>query len=339
MVVVYGGKGLDDLWGLGKLSENVFDPSVDGVDGVRIAVKPIAGLSLGYALPFKSTGEPLGDVFGSSVFGALYKSDLFSIALSAALKPGTDKVKAGEQGKNWEVKWNDPDWEVVDKPSAGADALDPWVRILAGVEVNPIAGLLVIVDGDIDTRKARDDKNKAINDRNGYIRIGPFVQYSTGPLAAHVQGDITIRNDGYGKNNGKALKGEKIKDYLGYLDNIVKFEGGKDAKTEDWVPVEKIGDPIVAVELGASYGITETINAYLNLGSDNVLYPLGTEDVPGSGIYAKPGVKIALGSSSIEIFDKINGIGAPALKKGSNNGKDDLSSLTNQFQIDLNWSF
>jgi hypothetical protein len=332
MVVVYGGKGLDDLWGLGKLSENVFDPSVDGVDGVRIAVKPIAGLSLGYALPFQLTPQPVADAFRSSIFGALYKSDLFSVALSAALKPATEKATKDAFVLQDLTKITDEDDSPFRK--VGSADYDPWVRILVGIEVNPIAGLLVIVDGDIDTRKAFDDKNKAINDRNGYIRIGPFVQYSTGPLAAHVKGDITINNDGYGKD----IKGKKK--------TVVEFKGkdaysGKDdfspkghlaggaPKTESW------GDTVVGVELGAGYDITETINAYLNVGSDNVLYLIGDDKAPGNGIYAKPGVKISLGSSSIEIFDKINGIAAPAKKAAP----DDISSLTNQFQIDLNWSF
>ncbi|MDR1468324.1 MAG: hypothetical protein LBT00_03420 [Spirochaetaceae bacterium] len=50
-VVVYGGKIGDDLWGLGKLSINAFDPSLDGITGVRAAFNIVDGLSFGFGLP------------------------------------------------------------------------------------------------------------------------------------------------------------------------------------------------------------------------------------------------------------------------------------------------
>jgi hypothetical protein len=63
---------------------------------------------------------------------------------------------------------------------------------------------------------------------------------------------------------------------------------------------------------------------------------------PGAGIFVKPGVKIALGSTSIEIFDKVNGIGATSLQKSGAKQDDppiSISPVTNQVQIDLNWKF
>jgi hypothetical protein len=63
-----------------------------------------------------------------------------------------------------------------------------------------------------------------------------------------------------------------------------------------------------------------------------VAYLAGEDGNPGAGLYIKPGIKFTLGSSSIEIFDKINKLGAADKAGGA-------SSIVNQFQIDLNWSF
>ncbi|MDR1095385.1 MAG: hypothetical protein LBL31_03250 [Spirochaetaceae bacterium] len=278
-IVVHGGKGIDDLWGLGKLSENVFDPSVDGVDGVRIAFNLLPGLSFGYALPVKVDAQPIGDVFGSSVFGGLYKSSIFTAALSVALNPATDA-------------------EVTPV----VPAYDPWTRILIGVEVNPVDIFKIIVDADIDTRK-NDDHGKT-----GYIRIAPHVQYSGGPITAHARGDILIQNDDKG--------------VVDYDTNMVLTE---ETTYVNYVPVEKVGDTSIAFRVGGAYQFNDTANAYLQLGSDNVSF------FDGNGLYVKLGTVINLGPSAIEIFDKVNRIGADDF--GGN------SPLTNQFQIDFAWKF
>jgi hypothetical protein len=319
-VVVHGGKGIDDLWGLGKLSENVFDPNVDGVNGVRVAFNLIDGLGFGIALPMEAynpdststnpqTAQPVGDVFSSSVFAGLYTSPLVSGAFGVKLNPSKEDLSAS--------------------PTYSYDA---WTRIILGVEVNPISGLLIILDADIDTRKYQDSDGVQVGEKNGYVRIGPLFQYSTGKLTAHLKGDIAIQNDGYGN-----LKGENIADFIGAYgsSNYDDFIGNHAL----YVPVENVGDPSIAFEIGAGYNITDNVNAYFNLGSDNIMWLKGDGDkgLPGNGIFAKPGVKITLGNASIEIFDKINGIGTAKLTQGP--GLDDISFLTNQFQIDLNWVF
>jgi hypothetical protein len=324
-VVVYGGKGLDDLWGLGKLSANVFDPSVDGVDGIRLAFNLVDGLSLGYALPVTAAKQPIADVFGSSVFGGLYKSDLVTVALGVALNPGTDKKKAGDD--SWKVV---PDattgWKFETVSGSGpVPAYDPWVRLLFGVEVNPIPGLSALVDLDLDTRKYMDTA------KIGYVRIGPRVSYSTGPLTAHLKGDITIQNE--------TLK-DATKDQSTSTATEKPPVPNSESYARDGGPVKELGDPSALVELGGKYAITDTVSAYLNLGSDNVLWLAGEKNKPvGAGFYAKPGLTIKLGpSSSIEIFDKINKIGATEIPAVTG-GPKARSPITNQFQIELVWSF
>jgi hypothetical protein len=109
------------------------------------------------------------------------------------------------------------------------------------------------------------------------------------------------------------------------------------ANPERYVPVEYTGDPIIAARIGVDYKVSDTIGAYLQIGSDNVAWFAGDKDKgqPGAGFYAKPGIKFTFGTSSIEIFDKINRIGAAS----KTNADGDYSPITNQFQVDFNWVF
>jgi hypothetical protein len=375
-IVVSGGDIGDDLWGLGKLA-NVFDPNLDAVDGARVEFKLFDGLSFGYALPL--TEGAIGDVFGSSIVGALFKSSFISGAFGLALHPGTDKVEAGkdtwsfvsvpvdgsgnekeltETEKEQLVHGTQEDGDKYDptgitygnvwRKTAGSPAVaayDPWLDVILGVEVNPIDVLKIVVDARIDTRKYADGKtsfdpksaasaDNRVNDKNGYIRIGPLVQFASGPLTAHVRGDITLQNDGFGKDStDKANKGQPVNYASTKALKLIK-----DAHA-NWVNVENLGDMSIAFRVGGDYKFNSTVNAYLQVGSDNVAW------FAGNGLYVKPGVKIALGTASIEIFDKLGQIGADKTKVAT----DDLASpsvavkahspFTNQFQIDFNWIF
>jgi hypothetical protein len=329
-VVVSGGHIGDDLWGLGKLGANVFDPSLDAVIGARVAFNIVDGLSFGVAFPFngvtyynydssefkKKTGaRTLGDAFGGAVIGGLYKSSLFSAAAGVRLYSAIDsKAHGGAADTSDGTKYGD---------------VDGYADIIAGVEVNPVDGIKVVVDSRFDTRKLNKDKN--IQDSKvGYARIGPLVQYSAGPLTAHLRGDITLQNDGY----IKGLKGKSLEDVA-----LAVLADGVDAdKVEstikgwhaaDWVPVEKLGDSILGIRAGAAYQVSELLNAYVQIGSDNIGY------IKGAGLYIKPGVKFTVGGGSIEIFDKVNRLGAEDLKAGTK----DYSPINNQIQIDFNWVF
>jgi hypothetical protein len=291
----------DDLWGLGKLGTNVFDPALDNVSGVRAEFKLLDGLSFGAAWQPPAPQSKIDKALQAWVIGGLYTSPLFSVAASLGINPATDEVlpSLGDAtgmafvDDKWGEVW---DYAVVTRQ---APAYDPSIRALIGLEVNPIEVLKVVVDVDIDSRKNED------HGATGYFRIGPKVQFSSGPLTAHVQGDIIVPNDD---------------------------ETWNQADKKGDIPVEEKGDTTVAFRLGGAYDITSAINAYLQVGSDNVSYFVGEENVKsGAGLYIKPGITFTLGTSSIGIFDKISGIGAA--KEG------DKNPLGNQFQIDFNWSF
>jgi hypothetical protein len=121
-------------------------------------------------------------------------------------------------------------------------------------------------------------------------------------------------------------------------------------------PVETYGDMAVGFEIGATYTIG-TVAPYLKIGSDNLLWIAGDVALkkddnnwykstyrPGAGVWVKPGATITLGAASIEIFDKIGGIGATNLEYYYIDNNDDwkigsASAFTNQFQVDFNWKF
>jgi hypothetical protein len=91
-IVVYGGQDIDQLWGTAKLGAHVFDESLDGVRGVRVAFNLIPELSFGFAIPFPQTSPAetsLGKFFGSTIFGGLYKSSLVSGMFGVKLAPST----------------------------------------------------------------------------------------------------------------------------------------------------------------------------------------------------------------------------------------------------------
>jgi hypothetical protein len=319
-IVLSGGVIGDDLWGLGKLATNVFDPALDNVTGVRAEFKLVDGLSLGLALPVHTalTSHLTIDHAFAPVIGGLYKSPLVSVALGVAFKAGTDPVPEAYGYKPQEDPSLPPQWTST---AAAKPAYDSWVDAIIGIQVNPISALTIVVDGRIDTRKF-DDHGKS-----GYVRIGPKVVYATGPLTAHLQGDILIPNESEEVSYG--------------------FDptSAPDYSRPDYTnrpPVEKAGDKSVAFRVGAEYKVTDTIVPYFQVGSDNVLWLAGQEAsspdpyIAGAGLYAKPGVKITLGTSNIEIFDKINRIGAVSWKNAEN---DDVSPVTNQLQVDFNWVF
>ncbi|MDR0638964.1 MAG: hypothetical protein LBG27_08735 [Spirochaetaceae bacterium] len=329
-IVLSGGVIGDDLWGLGKLGANVFDPSVDAITGVRAEFKIVDGLSFGGGLVVKEA-LTIDHAFGGWVVGGLYKSSLISAALGVALKPGTDDVAAGEDSYGWKDDDDDPStvdtWELI----AGSPAIpgyDPWFDAIVGIEVNPIDALKVVVDGRFDTRKY------AKQGKIGYSRFGLKGIFTAGKLSAHLQGDFTVQNEAPESDGAHKGKLENINDVW---TTIVSSDYERTN-----VPVEALGDPIVAFRIGADYKITDPINAYIQIGSDNVAWFAGQEKdgadpyIAGAGLYIKPGIKITLGSSSIEIFDKINKIGAVSWKNAKN---DDVSPIANQFQVDFNWSF
>jgi hypothetical protein len=287
-----------DKWGLGKIF-NAFDPSFDAVKGVRIDVKPFESLNFGVALRLEKESS-LGDAFGSTVIGAVYKSTSVSGVFGLQLNPETDAV-----------------------PAAQTPAYDSWVDLYAGVEIAPFTGLKIALDGRFDTRKYMDD-NKQLNDKNGYALIGVKGEYVINAITAFLKSEIAIQNDGYGDSTRDQ---RKVADFPTPAD---KKKYTEDAHAK-WVEVEALGDTSIQFELGGDYKVSDTLNTYIRIGSDNVKW------FEVNGLYVKPGVKFTLGSSSIEIFDKLNKIGAKEIAEAGSVKAH--SPFSNQFQIDFNWSF
>ncbi|MDR0638959.1 MAG: hypothetical protein LBG27_08710, partial [Spirochaetaceae bacterium] len=247
------------------------------------------------------------------------------------------------------------------------------IDAILGVEVNPIDALKVVLDTDFDTRKFEDHA------KIGSSRIGLKGEYTAGPLTAHLQGDARIQNEKYAdllEDIGKAEADSRLKAVAAGFQVTNKTSRGE-AKTPtdhakiyyaDYVPVGNPGDLSLAFRIGADYKVNDTIGVYLQIGSENILWFKGDVDLkksgeyvaeeeakvdpnydamwkyqmPGAGLYAKLGGKITFGTSSIEIFDKINRIGAGDLEKQNATDKtkyDSYSPITNQFQVDFNWVF
>jgi hypothetical protein len=241
------------------LSDSVFDPGLDAVPGVRAEFKVVQGLSFGFTLPVpaltplgdmitavveqkppvESSAKPIGDVFGNLIFGARYEAPVVTVVAALGLHPAVE---------------NGP---------------DSYVDVIAGVEV-PLDPVNVILDARIDSR------NNDVGE-TGYIRIAPLVRFTSGPLAAHVRGDISIPS---GKGDVAANGGGGTRD-----------------------PTEEAATSI-GFRVGAEYAVLEGVSPYLQVGSDNVGY------LDGNGLYIQPGVNFTVGSCSIGVFDKIDKIGA-----------------------------
>jgi hypothetical protein len=189
-----------------------------------------------------------------------------------------------------------PEVDTADYGGSGTGN-DAYADIIAGIEI-AFAPVNVIVDARFDTRK--NDEGQA----TGYTRISPLIRYIADPITAHVLGDISIPNG----------KGDSTADNNGFNADHYDVETAKAA-----------GDTTIRFRLGLNYAVSETLEPYIYVGSDNVSY------FEGNGVYAQLGAVITLGSSSIEIFEKINGLGAK-----EDEGK---SPIANQVQIDFNWSF
>jgi hypothetical protein len=307
-----------------------------------------------------AANRTLGAIFGGVVVGGRYTSDFINAVVGLKLNPAINGQDYGAAKVQ-----KDHDGDPATDPKKGYYETPSWVEVIAGVSVKPIGDpLAVALHTKIDTRKFDDDAFaywKDDKEKVGYARIGLKGEYTGVPaLTASLKFDLYLRND-------KAEKGknDNLSQYYSYDENNLSDPTKtKSIKKEDYVdykPVETLGDPSLGFELGAEYKVAETITAYLKLGSDNLLWFAGDVDLkltsgsvnikdsayaPGAGLWVKPGVKIALGAASIEIFDKIDKIGAADLQylgetSDTNSATKvySFSPITNQFQIDFNWAF
>jgi hypothetical protein len=353
-ITVSVGKIDGHAWGLGKLHTNAFDPGFDALTGARAEFKLVEGVSFGFALPLDEVSygssydaatskwttvkadRTLGALFGGAVIGGLYSTDFIKAAAGLKLSPAINSQDYGI------AKSTDLD-KYGETPA--------YVEVIAGVSVKPIDPLVVALDAHIDTRTYTDEKS-VFDKKVGYARIGAKGEYTGVPkLTASLKFDLLLQND---KAERGDSAGEQFTQYYKY-DKADTTKNVKITKADyaRYVSVETYGDPSLGFELGAEYKVAETITAYLKLGSDNLLWiagdvkydkdnPIKSTYSPGAGLWVKPGVKITLGAANIDIFDKIDKIGASDLDYVYQDGGDKdgtTSPITNQFQIDFNWKF
>jgi hypothetical protein len=395
-IVVYGGKGFDDLWGLGKLPTFAFDPSLDGITGVRFAFNVVEGVSFGFGLPLdqisyvkgdnkkfvqstptywdgttpgwasksetwyrSSANRTLGAVFGGLVVGGLYKSDFLSAAAGLKLNPAINSKDYGGTAKDFKADGTAD--EYYERPM--------YVQAVIGVAVNPIEPLSIGLDVDIDTRKYETAKSYFSLNNNGgaqdheigYVRVGLQGEYAvSSALAVSLTLDALFNNE-KAERDTSATTDDPFAQYIDKKKpetkvNVYDYVKHHNGVVDTYIPVETYGDMSLGFELGGNYTLSDTFGAYLNIGSDNLLWIAGDVSLkkdytelykstyrPGAGFFVKPGVVITLGGANIEIFDKIAGIGATDLQYYYQDGADlkigKTSPVTNQFQIDFNWVF
>jgi hypothetical protein len=311
-IVIYGGQIDGNLWGSG----GVVDKNFDSGKAVRVALNVVPGLSFGFALPVPTDAAPIADVFGGLAFGAKYTAaDMLGLSVSASMK------------LNPAIKDTvDPD-KTVNKS---------WIQAALGFEIAPIDVLKINLSAYVDT--AEDEAKKPGRDgkeltAGGAARIGPKVTFASNGLEVFGQADIRL-----------LLADEPAE----------KLDG--DAKPGPLEP-KKDGDPDkfgVGFKVGASYqlGIAKPS---LEISSANVLFLAGTKDTTtatinggnwkvendGAGLDVKVGVELALGTCTLNIFDKISGIGKFKAEEpaGLSDNLSVPNPIKNQFQINFKWAF
>ncbi|GHV27428.1 hypothetical protein AGMMS4952_09080 [Spirochaetia bacterium] len=291
-IVIWGGHGTDDIYGVGA----IVDDNVDGGDVARVEVRPITGLSIAWGLPIPINGNTLAidDFFASSRIGAKYSNDFITIIASARLNPEFDIDNVNNGNATTKRDFYLDAVYAVKLPKLGPVGLD-------------ITGAFQTGD-------------------YGYLRIAPLVTFVADKFDAHVRADINLDiGDDKQDSSGGAFAN------FGARESDTKVVL-KPAGTDPVTPAEYgSNDASIHFRLGAGYQITDTIGAYLNVGSDNVAY------FKGNGLFITPGLNFAFGpNTSIGVYDTINGIGADDISYGSN---DKYAAINNTFGIDFNWSF
>jgi hypothetical protein len=296
-IVIWGGHGVDDIYGTGA-DDVLYYKNVDGGDQVRIEVRPIGGLSLAFGLPL-----PIGEstIMGQTINnqrslanafgGSMFGAKFSNDTLTALVSARLNPGVKGTYYGKFSTGTPPVTVEQMEVPSTAEE--DSYVELVYALKVPSILPVGINITGSFESGDA------------GYFRIGPKLTFEADKLDAHVQGDINIDMS----NDTTEPSAKRLSNF------------GKREKPED----DNIS---IGFEVGAGYQITDTIGAYLNLGSDNISY------MDGNGLYVKPGAALNFGpNTSIEIFDKISNLGTDD-KAANTNGK-----IANQFQVEFVWKF
>jgi hypothetical protein len=229
MVVISAGQIDDNIWGIG----NVADFNFDAVKGVRLAVNPIDGLSLGLAVPFVQGGEEVSLPFKNMNFGAKYGTSAFTAKLNLKLNA---KDVSGEEKTGVE---------------AGFEVGVP----LGAITVN-LTGYFAT--GDVISKDKITDTDK--KNQPGFL-IGPKVSFDQDAISAYAQANIKIDT----KSDDKRIISTAKEDG----DTSIGFEVGASYKvTSEIKPYLSLGSDNVSyldkngvwVKLGADFSFGNGIS-------------------------------------------------------------------------------
>lgn len=209
MVVISAGKIDDNIWGTG----GVVDSNFDAVSGVRLAVAPIDGLSLGLAVPFaQGDGQEVSLPFKNMNFGAKYTAPAFSVAVGLKLN----------------AKLN------------SADEEETGTEVLFGVNV-PLGAITANLTGYFGTGDVLSkDQIKDSSDKNmpGF-RIAPKVSFAQDAISAYAQVSAKIDTE---SDDGRRISVAKEDG-----DAAIGFEVGGDYKVTSAIkPYLKLGSDNVS---------------------------------------------------------------------------------------------
>ncbi|GHU63507.1 hypothetical protein FACS189445_6730 [Spirochaetia bacterium] len=238
MVVISGGHGVDDIFGVG----GIVDDAVDGGDSARVAVNLLDNnltIGAGLALTIDGKAKSLPNALKSWYFGASYKADFFQVIAAFRLNPGNDGTSyyygLGADGKPSPTPVGE---NKLDHSETGD--VDLYVDGVYGLKLPTLGPVGLDITGALRTGPA------------GYFRIAPLVTFGLGDaIEIHARADINVdsSDDGVDPDDGYSNFG------------TVEAESDASIGIRAGIAVPKIA--------------TTPLGAYLRIGSDNIAYFAG----------------------------------------------------------------
>jgi hypothetical protein len=331
-VRVTAGKGLDGAWGL-FYSNFKTTGDYDGVDGVKVEVKPIDGLNLGvaygadiFAKSWKNSWENgYTDAQAAEkrlVVGAKYSTPAFGLVASLY-----HNLKELDDGATYSVDAYDiPDGDIT-------GALPRTSNLIVGAKVTPPSVPLTVnvsaAFKNLGSESLAENKNITVTDNNGYYKGGDYNPYWYGKLKANVE---------YGVNDALSI-GVALSDIYfadGYYLGESKTDGTGGAG----------GLPPVSINPYVGYALNDDIS----LGGD-LTFKINQGGSDQFAFAVQPTAEFSLGSGAkFTVFDELVFYGASpnaddAEWVGKHNGAvqklfaGGASGTANTFHIEFGWTF
>jgi hypothetical protein len=207
MLRITVGSTTGGVWGTGGRLDTTFDD----LKGIKLEVKPIAGLDIGFQL----RTEPAGDMtveqwLKETVIGAKYDSDLFSAVVAFGLDSDYSGGWYGKNDYDTPIDATDPD----DKGDEGKQ-----MRVLLGVDVKVVPNLEAKLQAWI--------KGLGDLDKRGVAAIGQNLGYQITPALKAGAGfteKLNLRGDDY-KNEDLSTFRFEAEPYVNYkLSDLITLD-------------------------------------------------------------------------------------------------------------------